>query len=162
MLRRRVLFLALVSLVLLAACGQVPTPNPTPAGRPTPLSTATGLPTTTPAPTGRPAPTAAPGAGISGVVLVGPACPVIREGELCPDKPYPATLIVLDKQGQEVARVQAGADGRFQVELAPGAYTLVPQQPKDSPLPHAPGKIDLMVTAGEYVSTTVTYDSGIR
>jgi len=127
-----ILFLSLLALTLLAACSSGP----------------------------RPAPAAQ--SGIQGLVLVGPACPGPQTDNSCPDKPYPASLVVQDQAGQEVARLQAGADGHFQVDLGPGSYGLVPQPPKDSILPRAPGEIPVTVSAGQYVSVTVTYDSGIR
>ena len=142
MLHRRVLSIVLLLLGLLAACSPAIPP------------VATSAPTAVPPP--------APQSGIRGIVLVGPACPVVQADKPCPDRPYPATLAVLDQAGQEIARFQASADGNFQLTLPPGAYTLEPQPPKDSPLPRPQGSIAVTVTAGEYVSVTVLYDSGIR
>lgn len=100
--------------------------------------------------------------GISGIVLVGPQCPVQVQGQECPDEPLAAELrIVARASGAEVARVTSGEDGRFTVDLAPGEYTIEPLSPPDAPLP-AGTPIDVVVRAGEFSEVTVSYDSGIR
>ena len=82
-----------------------------------------------------------------------------RSDSPCLDKPYQATLIVLNQNGTEVKRFDTNADGLFRVELPPGAYTLVPQSP--GRLPRA-GTQTVEVVSGQFTSVTVTYDSGIR
>ena len=156
MARNRFLFLAFTMVLLLGACGQVPI-APTPGGGgTTPIPTPGGGGGTTPTPL-------PPQMGVlSGIVLQGPMCPVEREGQPCPDKPYAAELVVQDAAGKEVARLQAGTDGRFAVALAPGTYVLVPEPPYCPPVPRPPEPLTLSLTAGQTVAVTVTYDSGIR
>jgi hypothetical protein len=99
--------------------------------------------------------------GIEGIVTLGPACPGPQSNVLpCPDKPYQATLVFLDSQGREQARVTSGTDGRYRVTLAPGRYTVVPLNPS-SGLPHA-SSVDATVSSGAYTTVNITYDSGIR
>jgi len=100
-----------------------------------------------------------PGTGIEGRVSLGPSCPVVQVGSPCPDRPYQATLSVLDARGREVLRFQTDAAGEFRVALAPGSYTLVPETP--GAFPHAPAQA-FTVTAGRVTGLTVIYDSGIR
>ncbi len=100
--------------------------------------------------------------GIEGLVLVGPACPGAVSAQNCPDKPLAATLVVQDTTGTEVASVQSGADGRFAVSLPAGSYTLIAQAPAGQMLPRPPAPIPVTLTADQYLSVTVTYDSGIR
>lgn len=100
-------------------------------------------------------------AGIDGLVTIGPICPAAREGMPCPDEPFAATVLIVDEAGDEVARVESGANGRFQVALAPGSYTLVPQSPSPGAPPSAEAR-SVEVRAGAFTAVTIEYDSGIR
>lgn len=97
--------------------------------------------------------------GIEGQVLVGPMCPVVREGESCPDQPYQATLTITTSSGREIVRFQTDENGRFRVPLAPGEYVLHPESP--GMLPFA-SEQPFSVRAGEFTHIVVSYDSGIR
>ncbi len=102
-----------------------------------------------------------PTSGIEGLVTIGPMCPVEHVDTPCPDKPYQATIVVEDGQGDEVARVETGEDGRFSVALSPGTYTLVPQWPNEGGPPSA-AEQQVVVRDGEYAHVDIQYDSGIR
>ena len=99
--------------------------------------------------------------GISGVVLIGPICPVMRVDEPCPDQPFAATLRIRDSQGRELCTVASGEDGRFQVSLPPGTYELVPLTGGAGGLPVAAAQW-VAVAPGQYTEVIVSYDSGIR
>ena len=99
------------------------------------------------------------GSGIEGQVLLGPMCPVVQQGQECPDQPYEATLTVTSQNGVQIAQFQSDAQGHFQVSLVPGAYILHPESPDG--LPFA-GDQSFMVETGSYTQITVHYDSGIR
>lgn len=99
------------------------------------------------------------GSGIEGQVLLGPMCPVVQQGQECPDQPYQATLTVTSRNGVQIAQFQSDAQGRFQVSLVPGEYILHPESPNG--LPFA-GDQSFMVETGSYTQITVHYDSGIR
>lgn len=114
-----------------------------------------------------PAGSAVPTPGVAilhGTVSAGPVCPVERNppDPACADRPVAgAVLVVLDATGGEVARVTSGADGRFQVELGPGAYRLVPQ-PRQGLMGTAV-PVAFQVEAGESPTPlAVSYDTGIR
>jgi hypothetical protein len=98
-------------------------------------------------------------AGVEGQVLIGPMCPVVQAGTPCPDQPFQATLTFLDQNGNTVSRTQSDAQGKFRVSLPPGTYTLRPE-PANA-IAHAPEQI-VSVVAGQSVTVTITYDSGIR
>ena len=102
-----------------------------------------------------------PDCGITGKVLVGPMCPVMIEGQECPDQPYQATLTVNNLEGREIVQFQTDEQGNFRIPLAPGAYILHPETPKDAPLPFAEEQ-RFAVQQGEYTRLIVQYDSGIR
>ena len=97
--------------------------------------------------------------GIEGQTLIGPTCPVVHIDNPCPDRPYQATIVVLNQNRAQVKRFDTDAEGRFRVELPPGTYTLVPQAP--GKLPRA-GELTIQVTRDQFTPVTITYDSGIR
>jgi hypothetical protein len=152
---RRVIFISGLVLVL-AACAEYPTPNLT-----TPNAAATAAkPTEAPVPTFTPIPTETIAAsGIEGVILMGPACPVEQENVPCPDYPVEATLAVLDAAEATLAEIKSDVQGYFRIELPPGTYTLQPK-PLNAIQRGAPQSVT--VTAGQFISVTVTYDSGLR
>jgi hypothetical protein len=99
------------------------------------------------------------GSGIEGQVIIGPNCGGPAGSTECADKPYQATITVLDEKGQETLIFQTDAEGRFKVDLAPGVYTL---------RPHSEGRFPMaaeqMVTVevGQYAQIIITYDTGLR
>ena len=99
--------------------------------------------------------------GITGKALLGPMCPVVIEGQECPDQPYQATITVKDLEGRKIVEFQTDEQGNFKVPLAPGEYILHPETPQDAPLPFA-NEQSFTVLAGEYTRLVVQYDSGIR
>jgi len=111
--------------------------------------------------TGDPLPDAT---GVSGRVTAGPTCPVVTNppDPACAERPVAgAVLVIRDQSGREVGRVTAGKDGTFVLQLAPGAYQLVPQPVKGLMGTAAP--IDFEVEAGQPTTEVqVSYDTGIR
>ena len=99
--------------------------------------------------------------GIAGKVLVGPMCPVMIEGQECPDQPYQATLTVKSLDGRQIIQFQTDEQGSFSIPLAPGEYILHPETPDDAPLPYADEQ-RFIIAPGEYTRLIVQYDSGIR
>jgi hypothetical protein len=98
--------------------------------------------------------------GITGLVLIGPMCPVMRLDEPCPDQPFAATLIIRDSQGRELCAVSSGEDGRFFVGLPPGSFELIPLTGPGG-LPFAASQW-VTIVPGQYTDVSVSYDSGIR
>ena len=99
------------------------------------------------------------GSGIEGQVSLGPACPVIQQGQECPDQPYQATLTVKSRDGVQLVQFQTDEQGRFNVPLVPGEYILHPESPNG--IPFADDQ-SFVVETGRYTRITVNYDSGIR
>jgi hypothetical protein len=97
--------------------------------------------------------------GIEGQVLIGPMCPVVQQGQECPDQPYQATLIVNGLNGRKIAQVQTDAAGRFKIPLASGEYILHPESPNGIP---SADEQNFVVEAGKFTQIIVNYDSGIR
>jgi hypothetical protein len=98
--------------------------------------------------------------GLEGVVTVGPQCPVVREGESCPDLPFAATL-ELRQAGKLMVQFNSDASGKFRVTVPPGLYSLEPLSPGGRALPVA-GSQTVTVLEGKFSSVVVLYDSGIR
>jgi hypothetical protein len=97
--------------------------------------------------------------GVEGQVFVGPMCPVVQEGEECPDQPYQADLMVTSSGGRVIVRFRTDEDGRFRVLLAPGDYILHPES--QNAMPFA-AEQPFTVLPGQFTQVVLTYDSGIR
>jgi hypothetical protein len=107
-------------------------------------------------------PTSAPDSGIRGLVTLGPTCPVQVEGDPQPcSTTYAATLEIHDQANDRmITTITSGADGRFEVRLAPGTYRIVPQVAEV--LPIAAPVEGIVVAAGRFTEVQVDFDSGIR
>ena len=97
--------------------------------------------------------------GIEGQVLIGPICPVVQEGQECPDQPYQATLTVNSREGRKIVQIQTDKDGKFRIPLPPEEYVLHPESPNVMPFA---SEQSLTVEAGRFTEIIVNYDSGIR
>lgn len=99
--------------------------------------------------------------GIEGIVTIGPTCPVVSQDMPCPDRPFAADLLIVERGSRKVvARARSGADGRFRVALAPGDYIVQPLTEGSGPSVGAP--VDVTVKEHAFTMMTVTFDSGIR
>ena len=95
--------------------------------------------------------------GVRGTVLLCPGPPDPESTAQPCDTPYKAQLAILDGDGKVVTKVTSGDDGHFQLDLAPGEYTLAPQN--GDPYPTAPS-MPVIVVAGQYTDVQVNYDNG--
>lgn len=106
----------------------------------------------------------AAGSGVVGETAVGPTCPSVSAGEVCPPGHIAMSAIVTLHGWPGVAAVvHAGADGRFRVRLPPGLYTIhVLQSPWRAPFPYLKqSAITVRVRAHAYTPVTVNFDTGI-
>lgn len=104
--------------------------------------------------------------GIEGQALLGPVCPGPQiaggpEATRCTDKPYQATFQVLNERGKVVTTFQTDENGRFEVALSPGTYTLVPETNPNAVFPRA-GTQTVTVNDNELTQITISFDTGIR
>ena len=97
--------------------------------------------------------------GVAGVALAGPACPVEREDEPCPDRPWQGAVVAKTLAGAEVARTESNADGRFEMQLPPGEYELIAETEGFLP---APISLYVTVVEGHVKQVVLLLDSGIR
>jgi hypothetical protein len=98
--------------------------------------------------------------GVRGIVLISPTCPVVTSSASPCIKPYVARLVITDTNGAIITTVTSGADGHFEVPLAPGDYTIQPV-PGGDPLPNAQA-VFVSVVDDSYADVEVDYDTGIR
>jgi len=105
---------------------------------------------------------APPDTGVTGQVLVGPMCPVMIQGQPCPDQPTQATVQVFDASGNKVTEFQTDDQGRFTVNLAPGQYTLRPQRGDGQGMGNFGKDEPVTVVQGQFATVTLSIDSGIR
>jgi hypothetical protein len=104
---------------------------------------------------------AASSSGVRGQVLLGPTCPVVKEGSPCPDEPLGGVEVRTLADGETIAETTSGEDGRFELELPPGRYTLEAVVDPDGPGMFAK-PVAVTVPAGAFVEVVVPVDSGIR
>jgi hypothetical protein len=97
--------------------------------------------------------------GVEGHVTVGPVCPVVQADHPCPDKPFQATLTVLNLHGKKVLTIQTDENGYYHVPLKPGNYVLHPESP--NLMPNA-AEQSFSVLDGQFTTLDIVYDSGIR
>lgn len=103
----------------------------------------------------------APRGTVEGTALMGPTCPVEREPPEsgCEDQPYAGELEAVPAgSGHATARFSSGDDGRFEVPLPPGDYTL--RSP--TAMPPTCSSPPFTVAAGQTVHVDVSCDTGIR
>jgi len=109
-------------------------------------------------------PAAKPDSGVTGIVNLGPQCPVESSKDPCKDQPAAGVTVVVYRQipgeayvaGKEVARTTTAADGTFTVALAPGEYVVTAKAGMSCELE------DARVTQGRYAKVAVPCDTGIR
>lgn len=102
--------------------------------------------------------------GISGVVLLGPTCPVMRNppDPACADRLYATNLILTTKDSsQAIKEFRSDANGNFMVEIAPGDY-MIQKAPSTNMLPRCSSNEIIQVVSDQFASTTIFCDSGIR
>jgi hypothetical protein len=102
------------------------------------------------------------GSGVRGTVSLGPTCPVMRDppDPQCADRGY-ATTIVVRRTGSTstFATGKSDASGAFTFSLPPGSYTL--SAGSGTMLPRC-SPVEVTVSSTEYVTTTISCDTGIR
>ncbi len=102
--------------------------------------------------------------GVSGQVLLGPTCPVMREppDPACADKPYVTTVKVFAKNSGNTspfAVMQTNKAGEYSFLLPPGEYTLEPFSGK--PFPSCSSE-DITIKPDVMSETNLSCDTGIR
>jgi len=102
------------------------------------------------------------GSGVSGIVLLGPTCPVekVPPEHACADKPY-ATAITVYRANSKTPFIigNSDAEGKFTFNLPVGSYDL--KAIGDTALPRC-ASVNVTVKDNNYATTTISCDTGIR
>ena len=97
------------------------------------------------------------------MVLLGPTCPVVREGDdSCADKPYATTVQVIaigSPKSSLFASVETDKEGQYKVILPPGEYGL--QAIGDIPFPQCETK-NVTIEPDTMIDIDLSCDTGIR
>lgn len=97
---------------------------------------------------------------LTGIVLVGPMCPVIREGQECPDKrATDVALRITHTKSGIVYTTTTDSSGAFSVSLPAGTYRI--ENGSTKPYPRI-SPVEVSVVSGKPASIVVHGDSGIR
>jgi hypothetical protein len=96
--------------------------------------------------------------GIEGQVSIRPVRPVERKG-VPNQRPYQAQITVVDTAGNEVAKVDSNAEGKFRITLPPGTYVLRPESPGLYP---RASEQRVKVSQNSVSRVEILYDSGLR
>ncbi len=101
---------------------------------------------------------------VSGQVLLGPTCPVIKNppDPACADKPYKTTVQVIlanSPSSQTYATAQSNDQGFYEISLPPGNYALQPVG--GSMLPRCQ-TTEITVKANQQQTINLSCDTGIR
>lgn len=102
--------------------------------------------------------------GVTGVVHLGPQCPIETPEEPCDDKLAANVRVTVSERipgdsyaaGAVVAHASTGTDGRYRVAVAPGDYVVTAAAGMSCEL------MDARVTEGEYSQVDIPCDTGIR
>jgi hypothetical protein len=102
-----------------------------------------------------------PSSGAEGYVTEGPMCPgPVAVGEnSCPDRPYQATISILDTDNKQITQFQTDPSGYFKITLPAGTYILHPES--EAVMPHASDQA-FVVTQDQFTQLSVIYDTGMR
>jgi len=101
---------------------------------------------------------------VSGQILLGPTCPVMRipPDPACADKPYQTTIQIIDRnspQGAPYKVISSDKQGNYTVTLPVGEYNFQPHG--GNVLPRC-GSQDVTVSAGANMKVDFSCDTGIR
>ncbi|HEY4493651.1 MAG TPA: GDYXXLXY domain-containing protein [Candidatus Paceibacterota bacterium] len=104
--------------------------------------------------------------GVKGIVLLGPICPVMREGDSsCDDNLYQTTIGIREVNSRNpMAAITNDTRGYFEVSLPSGVYIFEPVPRKaspDSPFPFC-AEQTVVVNEGSFTDVVLHCDTGIR
>ncbi len=100
--------------------------------------------------------------GITGIMTIGPTCPVARPGQVCADRPFQGSVAAQNMlTSQPVVEASSSPDGHFVLGLTPGTYVLLPHTAQDAMYPRAAPQT-VVVPANQFIDVTIRFDSGIR
>ena len=100
----------------------------------------------------------APDSGVRGRVVLGPQCPVESATSPCPDEPWSGTVEA--RRGSDRVEQTTDSEGKFELRLTPGTWTLTAVVEGGGPPTAKP--IAVTIRPHSFRSVTLTVDTGIR
>jgi hypothetical protein len=109
--------------------------------------------------------------GVTGQLIAGPTCPVVRPGENCPPPRKVQGTVQIDTapasrsspNGTPVKTVSSDSSGYFSTQLAPGDYTLTARASGPAPPAGRTSRSEsVRVESGVMSEVTLVFDTGIR
>ena len=102
--------------------------------------------------------------GVTGLVHLGPQCPVETASDTCEDQPAANATVTVAEQipgdsythGEVIARGRTNATGTFRIAVAPGDYVVTADAGMACEL------MDARVTDRAYAEVDIPCDTGIR
>lgn len=102
--------------------------------------------------------------GVTGLVHLGPQCPVETAGDPCEDEPAAMVTVTVSEQipgdayaaGKVIAEATTDADGVYRIAVAPGDYVVTADAGMSCEL------MDARVTKAAYSEVDIPCDTGIR
>jgi hypothetical protein len=158
MRRRQCVLVALLLLVALSGCTSHPFGSVAPASSTSTTTAASGTASST---TMLTAPPLMPwsGTGAYGYVTAGPTCPVEKQGQPCPPRPFSGAIDAHNESGATVASTRSDSSGRYALDLSAGSYILVVVS--YSGWPRCP-TASVAVKSGSASRADISCDTGIR
>jgi hypothetical protein len=101
-----------------------------------------------------------PGAGLEGVILVGPVQGGPSKQGVPDSRPLANTEFVVEKESSVVATFMTDEQGRFRISLPPGHYAVSKKGPRAAIGSYGPFEVD--VAAGQVKRVEWNCDTGIR
>lgn len=98
--------------------------------------------------------------GIKGTALWGPVSPGPAALGQCEEEPFRASFDVLDAE-KKVATFESDGNGNFEIFLAAGDYTIVPDRSTPIPAPQGQAKTVTVPDDG-FAFVTLRFDTGMR
>jgi hypothetical protein len=103
--------------------------------------------------------------GITGTVLLGPTCPVMRNppDPQCADKPYQTTLAVMAADGMTtITHFSSDTNGAFKITVPPGDYLIASASSNNNMYPRCSSTGIIHVKANIFTIAMISCDTGIR
>lgn len=100
--------------------------------------------------------------GVQGQVTRGPLSPVVQNGVTNSAPLANAVITVRGLDGQEVGRASSDGSGNYRIGVSPGNYQVVGLAPNGNQFPAPPAPLNVTVTANQFSTVNLEFDTGIR
>lgn len=102
--------------------------------------------------------------GVTGLVTLGPQCPVVTTDTRCSDRPAAGVAVTVSDRvpgdsyaaGKVVAQARTSSDGVYRIAVGPGEYVVTAVAGMSCEL------MDARVTPGSFSQVDIPCDTGIR